>query len=221
MQRALKRRLLIGSVVTLGAFLSLTALVHLPVVQHAMGWTTPDGEGACPFGHGAKLAKPTSVPRDGQLASGRPALGFRLATTSRDDVMRWASTHDVACAPKRGRSSIECSDVPGALLDEHGVALAGTMWLELDEHGLVRTINTVRRAGSAEQAAEAFSATQTALRSKAGTPTVLRGSAEPEALASGAFQQAMFEYRLSDYRAVVRATNMGDGYILTESYTAL
>ncbi len=40
-------------------------------------------------------------------------------------------------------------------------------------------------------------------------------------LASGAFRQATRDYRFADYRALVRATNLGDGYVLTESYTAL
>ena len=40
-------------------------------------------------------------------------------------------------------------------------------------------------------------------------------------LAKGAFQQATIEHELADYRAQIRATNMGNGYILTESYAAL
>ncbi len=31
----------------------------------------------------------------------------------------------------------------------------------------------------------------------------------------------MVEYRFTDYRAVVRATNMGDGFDLTEEYATL
>ena len=39
---------------------------------------------------------------------------------------------------------------------------------------------------------------------------------------SGArLRQATVEYRFSDYHALVRATNMGDGYVLTEEYTRL
>ena len=34
-------------------------------------------------------------------------------------------------------------------------------------------------------------------------------------------RQAMVEYKLADYHAVLRATNMGDGYVLTEEYATL
>lgn len=53
-----------------------------------------------------------------------------------------------------------------------------------------------------------------------GAPTTATGSSDPSELSRGAFRQAMVAYAAGDYRAVIRATNMGKDYTLTENYTA-
>jgi len=214
------RRLLTWGGGALAAVLLVSVLVHLPVVQHAMGWTNPDGTGACPFGHGSqRLAELIAPPRLGPAARPRAVLGFTLGATTRDQVLAWARAHEVACTTRRGGAQIECTDVPAALF---GGGLVGTSaWFETDPRGVVRAIKTSRRTTDVARMAGAFDAIEAGLTTQAGAPSTSVGSAAPTELARGAFRQAMREYRLTDFRAVVRATNMGDGFVLTESYATL
>ena len=218
----MKRRLLIWSGGAIAAFLAVSLVVHLPFVQHAMGWTNRDGTGACPFGQGdARVASAPAPVRTGSDALSRPALGFTLAVTTRAELLAWATEHRIACTEKRGGTQLDCADIPSTLLADHGGNLAGTStWFELDDRGVLYAIKTVRRTEDVTRVAEAFAATNAALTVRAGSPAQRAGSADPATLTSGAFQQASSEYRFRDYRAVIRATNMGDGYVLTESYTS-
>ncbi len=215
------RRLAVLAGSALGLLLALTIVVHIPAVQYAMGWRHPDGTAACPFGYDRPRHRAAATARrTGPLAPARPALGFTLAATTRADVLEWASHHGVTCEAKRG--ALECADVPSELIADHGARLAGTtVWFELDERDAIAAIKIVRRTDAAANVATAFTATEATLRARMGEPTTARGSADATALAAGAFRQAMVEHAFADYRAQVRATNMGNGYILTESYAAL
>ena len=223
MRRTWKRKLMIAGGSLLAVFVALTIVVHIPAVQYAMGWRHPDGTGTCPFGYDKpRVARARVHTGSENLAPARPALGFTLAATTRDDLMTWAKQHHITCESRHGKAALECFDVPGDLIAEHGSHLGGTtIWFELDEQQAVETIKIVRRTDAATNVASAFSATEAALRARMGAPTTERGSADPADLSRGAFRQAMVEHTYADYRAQIRATNMGNGYILTESYTAL
>lgn len=95
---------------------------------------------------------------------------------------------------------------------------ATTAWFELDGGNTLRGIKTARRAATAQPVVDDFVATRSHLSDRAGAPMIATG--DPATITEGAFQQAVVEYRHRGYRAVVRATNMGDGYLLTESYAA-
>lgn len=213
-----RRRLVIWGGALVALFIAFTGVVHIPAVQYAMGWTHPDGTGACPFGYdqqSAQVARPASA-----RSPAFPVLGFHLAGTTRDEIRTWARTHGVACAAKRGGRLLECLDVPASALGERGTQLAGaTLWFELDDGGVVKAIKTLRRTGAATDVASAFDATESALRARVGAPTTATGSSDPSDLSRGAFRQAMVAYAAGDYRAVIRATNMGKDYTLTENYS--
>lgn len=218
----MKRKLVRWGGAAVAAFLLVSLVVHLPIVQHAMGWTNRDGAGACPFGNGStRVAAAPSPLRTGTAAWSRPALGFKLAATTRDELLAWAHEHGIACTATRGGTQLECADVPAVLLADHGGDLPSTStWFELDDRGVLYAIRTLRRTEDVTRLARAFAATTAALTARAGTATRSAGSSAPATLASGAFQQASREYDFRDYRAVIRATNMGDGFVLTESYTS-
>lgn len=113
---------------------------------------------------------------------------------------------------------IECENVPARLVP--GELAATTLWFRFS--GLALTsIQTVRRSADAARVASAFDASRQALGAAIGTPTVTGGTASAEALSLGALQQAVVEYHRPGYRAVVRATNLGDGFVLTESFAAI
>lgn len=203
------RRILVAGASVLGVLTVLTIVVHLPVVQVAMGWTHPDGTGACPFGY--------DTPR---IAAASPdveqsALGFTLGKTSRLEVERWARKNGVRCVAKR--STLECRDVHSALLSRTQGLAAGTVWFELAANTVVVGVKSAYRSSESAPVARAFTASEQSLLAVAGEPRDKTGSLEE--LSLGMFRQTMREFRQGGYRAVIRATNMGDGYLLTENHS--
>lgn len=204
-----------------GGFIAISGALHLPSVQRAMGWMDASGQVACPFGHGAAAAgprAPRALDPSLPLAAARPALGFDLDATTRADLDAWAAAHSVACADTpRHPNTVTCVSVPAAALASS--LDATTAWFEFSGQGTLVGVKTTRRAATADPVVDEYRASEDLVTRTAGAPTVARD--EPLAsLTRGAFQQAVAEYKFRDYRAVLRATNMGDGYLLTEQYAS-
>ena len=83
------------------------------------------------------------------------------------------------------------------------------------------TAVVVREAPRAEAVSAAFEAIAGEIDRAAGPRTAEGGDPSPAGLAAGLLRQASAEYRFHDYYAVLRATNMGDRFALTEEYRAL
>lgn len=204
------RRILVAGASVLGVLTVLTIVVHLPVVQVAMGWTHPDGTGACPFGYDTPRTAATSAHAE------QMALGFTLGKTSRIDVERWARTNGVQCVAKR--RTLECRDVDSALLSHTmSAGLArGTVWFDLAADTIVIGVKSAYRSRESAPVTQAFAGTEQSLLATAGQARGKTGTLDE--LSLGMFRQTMREFRLGGYRAVIRATNMGDGYLLTENH---
>lgn len=114
-----------------------------------------------------------------------------------------------------------CSQVPAAVLPGAGALGVTSLAFQLGDDGTLASIRAVRRGPAAAAVASAFAGLELELTSRAGPPAARDGDPTPDGLAAATLRQAVIEYRFSDYRAVVRATNMGDGFVLTEEYTAL
>jgi hypothetical protein len=200
-------------------FTAISGAMHLPVVQRAMGWVDDNGQVACPFGHGAAGPRaPRELDMSLSAAASRPALGFVLDATTRADLDVWASDHGVTCTPApRNPRVVTCTAVPAAALASGLDATAA--WFEFGDHGTLASIKTTRHAATSTPVADEYRATEALVSQSAGAPAVARN----EALATldrGAFHQAVVEYKFRDYRATIRATNMGDSFLLTEQYAS-
>lgn len=203
------KRALLGLGVAAGLFTAFMFLVHLPSVQVAMGWTKPDGTGACPFGHGNPMvaARPPGPTQT--------ALGFELGAMTSRDVAAWARQHGIRCTTRR--AAIECPGVPAGAFSQGLDSGTGTLWFELEASDTVIGIKSSRRSQHHARVAETFTAIERSLTSERGQPYAASGATD--GLSSGLFHQATREFRADGYRALIRATNMGDGYLLTERYT--
>ena len=216
----------------------LTVALHLAPVREALGWkplgvadaTGGTSSGWCPFGFGstdasAKVAI-THAPHDPThpRAHARPALGFTLDATTKADVTAWATAHQIACKATQGGATLECSDVPAALLPsgENKLALE-TAWFFFAGGARLESVQTIRRGADPTTVVAAFDDAQAAVTARAGAPAVRDGVTDAADLARGALRQARVEYRFQDYHALMRATNMGaaKGYLLTETYAAV
>lgn len=201
------------------------AVTHVGPVRHWLAARGHTGGAACPFGYGGDPAAARDAARRahaalrGELAAHeRPALGFSLDRTTAADLARWELDHGASCETKRGGTLVQCTKVGDGIAS--AIPLTSVQF-QLGATGTLTTIRAVRRSRDADQVAAAFVAVERDLTSRAGAPVARDGSPASEALASAVLRQATAEYRFTDYRAVVRATNMGDGFVLTEEYASL
>jgi hypothetical protein len=198
----------------LGTLATLTVLVtvaHLPPFNGWLGWTHHAGTGSCPFGYDKPAVASAAAHR---ATPGPSVLGFALGAATRLDVERWALSHAVFCHDDRGE--LACGNAPAAAV---GGLDAKTVWFGFAGDGTLAHVRTVREASTADAVAAEFRRTTAAVASATGAAMTTAGDTDPAMLAKGALRQASAELRRDDFRATVRATNMGErGYVLTESY---
>lgn len=230
------KRLLASVAALLVALTALMGFAHtqsgrplLAMMGRAMGGG--GGKNGCPLGYDvaatpaqkrAARAQFAAAHQGEMAASGRPALGFVLDVTTRDDVAEWARAHGVACVAPRSGHDLDCSDVADSLLP---VAFRGVgvrnLWLDFGANGELVAVIAVRRDESPSAIVATFEAINSDLANEAGAAAKVEGVASASRLAAAPLQQASSEYRFTNYYALARATNMGDGYLLTEEYRSL
>lgn len=199
-----------------GVVLALGLVVHLPPIKHWLGAHGHHGAGVCPLGYGAQAQHVAAAgpKHDGTV---RAALGFTLGATTATDVEQWGLVHGVVCAQRHGGLEVTCEGIASSALGDV-TAPPAALTFSIDSAGAVRSIQVTRRGKDAAAITTAFEGLSHELAAAHGAPTKQSGIATPEDLSRGALRQAMVEFRQPDYHAVLRATNMGDGYVLTESY---
>jgi hypothetical protein len=198
-------------------------LLHLPLVFGT--------KGGCPFGYDR-----ASTPEDreagrrrfsadhaGQTqARGRPALGFVLDETTREDVLAWAKRTGAHCSVPKTGPDLECSTVPHTAVPERvrGSDLE-SIWLTFGLGGRLLSVTAVRRAADPAEISESFALVTDEIEREAGAPTSRDRDASADRLSRGALQQASAEYRFKNYYALARETNLGSSFVLTEEYRSL
>ena len=222
------------SVIGIGlAFVALMGFAHTKAGRPLLALMGRHGvmKGKCPLGYDvaqtpeqkeAARQRFAAVHHGDTRAVARPALGFVLDRTTRDDVLAWAKAHAVSCTIPKSGADLDCSNVPDALLpDADRGAFVRNLWLYFGEKDTLISVIAVRRDKSAEAISRTFGNVSVDLSKEAGPPATVDGDASASRLSSGLLQQASIEYRFRNYYALARATNMGDGYVLTEEYRSL
>ena len=199
------------------------ALVRWGVLARKSGGTCPFGYGsaASPAEAHAAEVRRHATQRGATAAAARPALDFTLDVTTPDDIRRWASALGVTCISPRGPSSIACEDIPHGRYSAQSPVDVSAVWFAFNSAGTLASIRVMRRDASPEKVMLGFNATTSTLDTTAGAPIARTGPATPNAIAAGTLAQAAAEYRFTNYYAVVRATNMGHDFTLTEEYASL
>ena len=193
----------------LGVATVASLAVHIPMLFRAHG---AGGGGGCPFGYDKVAAGPIKHDpkfRGATRAGERPALGFVLDVTTRPEVAVWATAHGGTCSDHHGE--LECDHV-GAI---------ETAWFRFGGKGTLDAVRTMRRAPTAAAIASTFTSIEADVTARAGAPAIREGEGTAVALGAGLMRQATLDYRFADYRALVRATNLGASYALTEEYATL
>lgn len=186
--------------------------------------------GACPLGYdNAQTPEERELNRRAfasthagvQAAKARPALGFELDRTTRDDVQSWAKANHVTCTPRKAGVDMDCENVPAALLPAHFDRVqVDSLWLNFGAEDRLISVVAIRHDKEASVVSEGFEQINEELTAESGLPTTI-GHSSPAQLRSGLLQQATSEYRFHNYYALSRATNMGESFVLTEEYRSL
>lgn len=224
---------------TLGVLVLGTALMgyaHTPAGRPLLQWMglsmkAAGGGGGCPLGYDVKASpEQKEAARQGFAAAhrgtlparARPALGFTLDGTTRRQVLAWAEAHGVQCTVPRSGADLECEQVPASLLSDPGRQVAiRTLWLTFGAGGTLVSAIAVSRAPEAALIGATYAAVTQGLTQQAGAPTQQDTGRDATWLSQGLLRQTSAEYRFQDFYALARATNMGDGFVITEEYRSL
>jgi hypothetical protein len=230
MRRALARTLTLAFG-TASLVLGAVAFAQTPTGNAIARGLTRMAHGGCPFGYDQAMspdqrerarAQFAAIHRGETRAPSRPALGFTLDQTTREQVQASMSAQGVQCSPGHGISDLTCLHVPSSALP--GTAPAAperTLWFTFGTKDQLLSVVAVSRDPNAQTISNTFANTQNVLSSQAGAATTTAGSADSHALTQGLLRQASAEYRFKNYYAVERAANMGNAYVLTEEYRSL
>jgi len=230
MNRALARTLKIAAGVT-ALTLGTVAFIHTSTGDAIASGLVRIAHGGCPFGYDQAMNPRererarvhfAAEHRGETAAASRPALGFTLDHTTRPQIVARMSAYGVRCSRGQGMSDLTCLHVPSVALPGNALpAPERTLWFTFGVKDQLLSVIAVSRDPNVETIGAAFSGTQAALNSQAGTATASNGPADSRTLAEGLLRQAVSEYRFTNYYAVARAANMGTAYVLTEEYRSL
>lgn len=205
---------LLGSTVAIGA-------LHLPAFAPLLRGLS----GGCPVGMDRRVtpealdaarAKVLDADRGDRVAGARPALGFELGVTDRGDVWAWARARGATCAEARA-GALRCTDVGRLPLDAtHTVdAAVDDVLLQFDASDRLVAADAAIRGLDPAAAARLVDAATDALSADLGPPDERQGS--QATLARGALGQLSSRFRFTDYRADLRATQVGGARILVRA----
>jgi len=214
MARALRRL----AVFLAGSFV-LIGVLHMPFARDLLR-----SAGGCPFPTTDRVLSPhqaeqlrvaTLAPSRSLSASEeRPALGFSLETTRRDDITSWARSHAIDCTADRHGAGLTCRDVAASQLPKPSEsALRGTLMFGFSPDARLVSVHYLSRDTSREKiVVRATEATE--LLASLEAPVQSQGSiglARPLA-------QARRSVAFRNYTAKIAATHLGPAYLVSESY---
>jgi len=196
------------------AFVAFVGVAHTPLGRPMLAWL--QGAPGCPIGAeldpeavAAVRARLTAPLRDESAEASSPVLGgLEPGQSSRGDVHRWSEHHGLRCSDTAAR----VETCRGALL---GVERA-TVVLRFADDRLLDVEVAARTDGAA--GALAIAETLDAQLGRGVPAFRADGANDASALRRGPLSQHRREYRFSDLRAEVRATNLGPRGFLVRGF---
>lgn len=213
----LRRRLVRGLAATCGVVLlgvGLIGFAHTKAGRPLLRYIP--GMGACPLDVATlteddrrRVRAEVLAPLVGErAATDRRALAFELGRTTAIDVSAWATAHGVKCAAGR-RLEMRCETIPAAAIDH--TAGFDTVSFDFDDTGALVAVEASAVLETADGAAAWIADRDHALQGRLGDPAIRRGESVADDVSKGPMSQISREYRGSDVRAKVAATNTGRG----------
>ncbi|HVJ21322.1 MAG TPA: hypothetical protein VM686_38185 [Polyangiaceae bacterium] len=206
----------------MGAAAALTALIgfaHTPQGRPLLVWL--GAVPGCPLLANSdpadiearRLVWATARNAGESAAPARPALGFELGVSRRDQVRTELERRGRAARAAHRDTALECDEVDGRKGDD---AL-----LKFDGAGRLTAVDVFHRTASSAEAVKLLRDREARLAARLGPATHARGERDARYLAAVRFRQVALEYRFSDYSARVAATNFGTDLRVREQYDLL
>lgn len=224
MRRAAKR--VVYAVIASSVVVFAVGAVHGAMVSQ--GLIARSNEDGCPLGYGRDQTPEQRVRSEARAhakrrgegsASARPALGFALDAATAVDIDAWARRLKLVCRSGHAGLTVACENIRGTSAEElEGIE---SLWFAFGGKGTLTSVKALRRSATADAVWQDYSKTVSELTRQAGKPVRASGLQSADDLSRNLLGQAAAEYRFEDYYAVVRATNMGGGFTLTEEYATL
>lgn len=215
------KKILIGVPMVIGTFIGLVGALHLPAGRPILAWI---GMGcplrASPEATEAARIESARAARGSAAAPVRPALGFDLGKTTREEIAAWALQRGVSCSESQQGTIMKCENVPSLALDLSGPSIDDlTFGFEPSRQTLV-TVTTLRSRLDSAGAEKAMRKIAADLSEKLGAGRAV-GEPTAEYLAAGPMHTALVEYRFTNYLADVSATNLGPRVAVREHYMSI
>ena len=154
-------------------------------------------------------------------ATARPAFGFVLDQSTRDDVKAWSTRAGASCTEELGGAALRCEPANRTSTAENGVPVSDAFF-RFDPRGVVVGVDLMREGTDGEKAAAVLTTLTDRISQAAGPPSTVQGTASSAHLAGGYLNRAAAEFRFADYAADVSATNMGErGVVVREQYRSI
>lgn len=210
----LRRRLLIWAGSSTVAFVGFVGFAHTDSGRSLLSVLPGMG---CPLDRGPLSAeqldhsrhKSLAAYRGEESASQRTVLVFELGRSTRTEVQAWATDTSAQCEA-RSDSRLRC---------ESGDAVRS---FTFDRHDHVVALDVSRELHELSEAVEYGRQRQAEIAEVHGRPTTSSGELSTAMLSSGPLAHAKSEYRYSDLRGTLTATNMGHGrFVVRETWQAI
>ena len=208
------------------AVLGVVALAHTSAARPVLRWL---GLGSgCPMSLAGQTPASleqrrveTMRPLAGTTpARTRPALGFVLGQSTRDEVSTWASQHDVACDDALLGTALRCRGLPADAVPEAGAIPIADAYFRFDPAGKLVALDVMHEGTSGTTAVDFLRGASERLTRDVGEPS--RVSLETVTQLEAPYAQSSVEFRFRNYAADVSATNFGQvGVVVREQYRAL
>jgi len=210
------RRAAIGSATLVTLFLGFGGLLHTKAGRPWLAKLAKCPVQASPEAVASARKSAVASLRGTQAIATRPALGFSLDTTSRDDVKAWAERNRVSCTELRGGASIRCDEVPAAVLPEAAGQpdVIREVMFGFRESGHLQQIETLSSRMSPDAAADAYRGSVASLASVIGGPTSGTTDTDPNTLAATSYALSTCQFQYSNYVATITVMNVASSGIL-------
>lgn len=209
------------------AFVGVVGFAHTEAGRGLLRYLPSPGS-ACPLGYDQSLGTEQRdvirasllAPQAGEAPAGsRDVLAFSLGETSREQITAWIAEQGVECEAVEAGNAFRCQDVPASSIARPTAATS--LLLRFSAAGTLVTVDASFRGEDPEVAATHARQQSASLRSSMGPHASQKGEFSASYLSKGALATAGVEFRFSDVRANVSATNLGRGrYLARESYQA-